>query len=214
MNKKYAIFDMDGTLVDSMAYWRNLGREYLRGKGVNENLDEIMERIRPMTMTESAQLFLEEFSLEGTAQSVADEMNAIMDRHYQDDIPLKEGVKEYLTKLHHRGVRMCVASATAESLKSACLERLGVAEYFEFLLSCETIGAGKSQPDVYFESAKRLGALPSEIAVYEDAAYAVKTAKHAGFYTIAIYDDSTKHKWERLKEMADEHITNWRDVTK
>lgn len=130
-----------------------------------------------MTMTESAALFIREFGLQGTPEQVADDMNAMMDEHYRSDIPLKAGVKEYLTRLRDRGVRMCVASATAEPLMEACLSRLGVREDFEFLLSCETVGAGKRQPDVYLESIRRMGAEPSETAVYEDALYAAQTAK-------------------------------------
>ena len=99
---------------------------------------------------------------------------------------------------------MCVASATAEPLMEACLSRLGVAHYFQFLLSCETVGAGKNRPDVYFAAAERLGAEPEEIAVYEDALYAARTAKEAGFYVVGVYDDSASGHWDELKELADE----------
>ena len=158
---------MDGTLVDSMGYWKRLAGEYLETHGVLNPPKDILEKIKPMTMTESAALFIREFGLQGTPEQVADDMNAMMDEHYRSDIPLKAGVKEYLTRLRDRGVRMCVASATAEPLMVSCLSRLGVREDFEFLLSCETVGAGKRQPDVYLESIRRMGAEPSETAVYE-----------------------------------------------
>ena len=209
MDKRFAIFDMDGTLVDSMVYWENLATEFLESKGVQTISSEIMERIKPMTMTESAALFIQEYSLSGTAESVAAEMNAMMDEHYRKDIPLKPGVHAYLEALHNKGVVMCVASATAEDLMDACLTRLGVAQYFSFLLSCETVSAGKDRPDVYWESAKRLGAEPVEIAVYEDALYAAETAKSAGFYTVAVRDDSNQFHWESLTALADEVILDW-----
>ena len=209
MKIKGAIFDMDGTLVDSMVYWRHLATEFLESKGVQHIAQDILERIKPMTMTESAALFIEEYGLSGTPESVAVEMNAMMDEHYRRDIPLKPGVQVYLDALHRRGVTMCVASATAEELMDACLTRLGVAQCFSFLLSCETVGAGKSRPDVYWEAAKRLGAQPEEIAVYEDALYAAKTAKSAGFYTIAVQDDSNQPHWETLTALADEKILDW-----
>ena len=209
MDKRFAIFDMDGTLVDSMVYWENLATEFLESKGVQTISSEIMERIKPMTMTESAALFIQEYSLSGTAESVAAEMNAMMDEHYRKDIPLKPGVHAYLEALHNKGVVMCVASATAEDLMDACLTRLGVAQYFSFLLSCETVSAGKDRPDVYWESAKRLGAEPVEIAVYEDALYAAETAKSAGFYTVAVRDDSNQLQWEFLTALADEVILDW-----
>ena len=209
MDKHFAIFDMDGTLVDSMAYWKHLATEFLEHKGVRTISPDIMERIKPMTMTESAALFIQEYGLSGTAESVAAEMNAMMDEHYRKDIPLKPGAQVYLKALHRKGVTMCVASATAEDLMEACLTRLGVAKYFSFLLSCETVGAGKNRPDVYWESAKRLGAEPAEIAVYEDALYAAETAKSAGFYTVAVRDDSNQLHWETLTALTDEVILDW-----
>lgn len=93
MNKKYAIFDMDGTLVDSMGYWKRLAGEYLETHGVLNPPKDILEKIKPMTMTESAALFIREFGLQGTPEQVADDMNAMMDEHYRSDIPLKAGVK-------------------------------------------------------------------------------------------------------------------------
>lgn len=213
MNKKYAIFDMDGTLIDSMRYWKNLGREYLALHGVTENLDEIMERIKPMTMTESAELFRTEFHLSGTKESIALEMNQMMDAHYRNDIPLKDGAEAYIKKLYSLGTKMCVASATDKILMQECLERLGISSYFVFLLSCEEVGVGKREPDVYFEAMKRLQKQeiinPGEVAVYEDADYAIHTAANAGFYTIAVYDDSNQGKWEQLKAQTEESIENW-----
>ena len=209
MDKRFAIFDMDGTLVDSMIYWKCLATEFLERKGVQEISPAVLERIKPMTMTESAALFIEEYGLSGTAESIAAEMNAMMDEHYRKDIPLKSGVAVYLETLYRRGVAMCVASATAEDLMDACLTRLGVAQYVSFLLSCETVGSGKNRPDVYWEAAKRLGAGPEDIAVYEDALYAANTAKQAGFYTIAVRDDSNQPHWETLTALADEVILDW-----
>ena len=209
MDKRFAIFDMDGTLIDSMFFWKNLAAEYLSSKGVTRIREDILERIKPMTMSESAALFQREFGLTGDPEV---EMNAMMDAHYRNDIPLKPGVRNYLQTLRSRGVRMCVASATAEPLMEACLTRLGVRDCFEFLLSCETVGAGKRSPLVYHESAGRLHAAPAEIAVYEDALYAIQTAKDAGFYVVGVYDDSAAKNWQIIEMIADEIILNWEEV--
>jgi len=209
MDKKFAIFDMDGTLIDSMVFWKNLAAEYLNSKGVKRIPEDILEQIKPMTMSESAALFQQEFGLTGDPEA---EMNAMMEQHYKNDIPLKPGVREYLQTLYNTGVRMCVASATAEHLMADCLKRLGVLEYFAFLFSCETVGVGKRSPIVYHESAKLLGADPADIAVYEDALYAVRTAKDAGYFVIGVYDDSAKPNWQTISGLVDEIITNWEDT--
>ncbi|MBQ3258695.1 MAG: HAD family phosphatase [Oscillospiraceae bacterium] len=208
MDKQFAIFDMDGTLIDSMGFWRNLAVDYLSSKGVAQVPDEILRKIKPMTMSESAALFRDEFGLTGDVEA---EMNAMMDAHYRNDIPLKKGVRQYLEMLRGKAVRMCVASATAEQLMESCLSRLGMRDYFSFLLSCETVGAGKNSPLVYHEAAKRLQAKPAEIAVYEDALYAVQTAKNAGYYVIGVYDEGAAKNWEAVTKIADEVIKNWEE---
>ena len=209
MAVKGLIFDMDGTLIDSMGFWKNLATEYLTARGVAEIPQELLERIKPMTMSESAELFRREFGLTGDPEA---EMNAMMEEHYREDIPLKPGVAEYLRKLQRRGVRMCVASATADHLMESCLTRLGVRNVFEFLLSCETVGEGKRSPLVYHVSAGRLGAAPAETAVYEDALYAVRTAKDAGFCVAGVYDDSAAGNWTAIEKSADEIILNWEET--
>lgn len=209
MDKRFAIFDMDGTLIDSMNYWKGLAEEFLEIKGIQNVPYEILEKIKPMTMTESAALFIREFSLEGTPESVAAEMNSMMDEHYRRDIPLKAGVRSYLDMLKQSGVQMCVASATAQPLMEACLQRLDVADHFTFLMSCEEVGAGKNRPDVFLAAARRLGAEPKEIAVYEDALYAAQTAKAAGFYVVGIYDESAGTHWSEMTVLADETKKTW-----
>lgn len=207
MDKRYAIFDMDGTLVDSMRYWKNLASEYLREKGIAQVPAGLLERIKPMTMSESAELFRREFGLTGDVEG---EMNAMMDGHYRRDIPLKPGVREHLNRLRQRGVKLCVASATAEHLVDACLTRLGVREDFTFVLSCESVGAGKNRPDVFHAAARKLAAAPGDIAVYEDALYAVRTAKEAGYYVVGVHDPAAN--WAEVSGIADETIENWEEA--
>ena len=118
---------MDGTLVDSMPWWQGLAKEYLLKEGVEEISPEVLEKIRPLTITESAVLFKEIYGIQGTPEEMAAKVNGLMAEHYKKDIPLKPGVRKYLAGLKEQGVKMCVASATAEHLMEACLKRLGAA---------------------------------------------------------------------------------------
>ena len=107
---------------------------------------------------------------------------------------------------------LCVATATAEPLARACLTRLGVADYFQLILSCDAVAAGKDRPDVFLEAARRLGTAPAATAVFDDALFAVRTAKEAGFYTVGIYDPSGAAHWAQVQSLADETVTDWADA--
>lgn len=212
MDRKYCIFDMDGTLVDSMRCWRRLGFEYLEGKGISEaDAARTMEAVKRLTLSQSAQLFLDTYGLPGTAEDVLVEMRDMMERHYRTDVELKPGIVNYLDRLRARGCRLCVATATDERLSHICLERLGIDDKFEFLLSCQTTGIGKEHPHIYLQAAARLGCRPEEAVVFEDALYAAQTAKNAGFYTVAVWDQTQVRDWPALTALADETVMDWRD---
>ena len=211
MDKSFSIFDMDGTLTDSTHFWVDLGAEYLRSKG-KEPDERMLWMVQTMTMEQTAQHFMDTFGVSGPPERIIGEMEELMAVHYRSDVPLKPGVAAYLDKLGRRGVRMYVATATAVPLATACLERLEVLGRFEGLLSCESLGVSKTRPDIYLEAARRMGAAPADCAVYEDALYAARTAKAAGFYTVGVYEPSLAHGWDELTTLADEIITDWRNA--
>lgn len=212
MDKQFCIFDLDGTLLDSMHYWQNLGRDYLAASGVFVGVEPVLDRIKTMTLLESALIFMEQFGLTGPPEQVVHEMNTMMEQHYKYDIPLKLGVKQYLLNLRQKGVRLCVATAANERLAKLCLTRLGMDDFIEFIISCETIGQGKDEPDVFLAACDRFEAQPQQCAVFEDALYAVNTAKAAGFYVVAVYDPAQDDDWNVMKEIADSYITDWRNL--
>ena len=210
MDKRFAIFDMDGTLVDSMGYWQSLEREFLVSKGVTDNLEDILEQTKPLTFPEAVAFFSEHCELDGTPEQLANDILSLMEEHYRNDVTLKPGVIPYLDRLKEQGIPMCVASATPRHLVELCLEKLGLSHYFSFLLSCVDVGAGKRQPDVFLEAARRLGAQPGETAVYEDSVYAVRTAHAAGFYVVAIHDGPQNEAfWDEMVSLSDEAIVDW-----
>lgn len=203
MRPAFAIFDMDGTLVNSMEYWMRLGSEYLKSKGVSDAAAApVLAVLEKQTISESSALMVKTYGWQRTPEQVADEINGLMQEHYRRDVQLKSGVKEYLRRLHEAGTRCCVASASAPDNVRICLTRLGVADDFEFALSSEDYGS-KAAPDIYLACAKRFGTHPRDIWVYEDALYAVKTAKKAGFHTVGILDRWARGQWPAIRETAD-----------
>lgn len=208
--KKNLIFDMDGTLVDSGTVWGQTSAGYFASLGAALSAS-LIEETAHLTMEETAARFVRGLGLPLTPEEVATEINRRMELRYRTDIPLKPGAGPFLHKLRDAGSKMCVASSTTQPLIDACLERLGVRNYFEFLLSSEAVGSGKDKPDIYLEAARRLGGGPEDTIVFEDLLFAVRTAKSAGFQVAAIYDEASAGDEAALRETADFYFTRWDD---
>lgn len=208
---KYRIFDLDGTLLDSMAAWHDLGKDYLLQKGIVPpvNLNEIMA---PMSMAESAEYFQEAFKIDLSAEKIIEEVKSLIDDKYKYDLKLKPYVEEYLQKMKNEHSMMCIATATPLKPAEAALKRNGVLKYFSFVLSCDEVGTGKDKPDIYCLAADKFNAEPSEIAVYEDADFALITAREAGFYTIGVYDEFFKHKRKDIEIISDMYIESFKEL--
>lgn len=211
MDKKFAIFDMDGTLVDSMGYWNRLAEEFLARRGFPPLSPELQEESIALTMEGTANLFIRTYHMTDTPEQICAEVNGLMERHYRADVPLKPGAAAFLERMKQADFQMCIASSTNPVLIDICLRRLGVRDYFEFLLSCEEVGEGKNRPTVYLEAARRLGGTPENTVIFEDILVAAQTAKQAGFSLGVIYDINSDAEQEQLKALADCHFNRWDD---
>lgn len=207
-NFKFAIFDMDGTLLDSMPYWHNLGHDYLLSKGKIPE-DNLIDIIRPMSMKESSKYFIDHYNIKGTVNKVIDEINFFIENQYLYEIPCKPYAKEYLKSLYDQGIVMCIATATSKNLAIGALKHNHILQYFSKIISCDEIAVGKRQPDIYYLALNRMKASKDETVVFEDALYAVETSKKAGFHTIGVYDSSCSETFERIKSISDEYIESF-----
>lgn len=206
---KGAIFDVDGTLLDSMEIWENAGARYLRSIRTvpEENLSEILY---PMTMAEGAEYVKQRYhltlSLDEIIQGVLD---TVRDFYYYE-ARLKPGVKKFLARMWGKGIPMAAATASDREHIEAAFDRLGIGGYFGRIFTCTEVGAGKRCPLIYEQAAEYLGAEPGEILVFEDVLYAVLTAKKAGFCTVGVYDRFSAGETEEMKRHADVYV---RDLT-
>ena len=179
------IFDMDGTLLDSLPAWDHAAAKYLHTLGV-ELPKEMEIHIKKISLLEGAHYLKEQLHLTQTPQELLDGTLAYVRQQYLTSIPPKPGVIHLLRVLHAQGIKISVATASDRALAMRAFERLGLAPYIDFVIDCDEVGVGKLSPDIYEEALRRLGTEKARTLVVEDALYALKTAKAAGFPTAGI----------------------------
>lgn len=207
-----AIFDMDGTLLDTMRYWRYTSLEYL----LAHQLPVRPEDLARMEWTSSRALVKEIAEREGfdmgSWQTMVGELEEFMNRHYLHDAKRRENVPELLEKLRGMGKPMCVATGAPRQYARNGLSRLGILKYFEFVTDCYEFGMDKSQPEYFEEVARRLGTKPERCVVFEDALYAMKSAKTAGCRVVAVEDSTARLQRDEIRAIADRYILNYSEL--
>ena len=206
-----AVFDLDGTLLDSNGYWNLAPDEYLKTLGKRAAPD-LAKTIFTMTLPEAAEYMTREYGLTRTPDEISEGVNAAMERFYRTEIPLKDGVQETLELLGKRGIPLAIASVTDRPLVESAMRRFGLLDRFQAIVTIADVGVGKHAPDVYLEAARRLGSSPGETLVFEDALHALQTAKKAGFITVGVYDDASKDKQEEISGTADYYLKSLRNI--
>lgn len=207
-----AIFDVDGTLLDSMSIWDTIGADYLRSIGYipRENLNEIFKN---MSLLQAAEYYRNEYGVTLRVEEIMSGVNAMLEQFYQYEAPLKPGAAELLARLRQNRVKLCIATATDRYLVEAALERCGVLSCFGEIFTCNEVGHGKDEPDIFEAALSFLGTEKAETVVFDDAFYAVKTAKEAGFPVAAVYDRHEKNS-EEIRALADLYLEDLTQLDK
>ncbi len=208
---EYAIFDMDGTIVDSMYAWDTAADRLLLSMGITP-FPETRDDIRTMTTAEVAKYFDKKYSLDIPENQLAHMFNRTMEDFYENEATFKEGALELLTSLHEKGVGMCVATATDRYMAEGVLKKLGVYHLFDFMVTCTEVGKGKSSPLVFDVCLERCGADKDKVWIFEDSFFAIKTAKDFGYHVLAVYDKSNE-PFEKDKEAcADIYVNSLKEL--
>ncbi len=201
-----AVFDVDGTLLDSMSIWDTVGADYLRSIGFKpkENLNEVF---KDMSLDQAARYYQTEYGVTLSVEEITEGVNALLEDFYRHRAALKLGAGELVRELSRRGVKLCVATATDRYLVEAALERCGVLSCFGRIFTCGEVGHGKNEPHIFEAALRFLGTVREETLVFDDALYAVRTAKKAGFPVAAVYDSHEKGQ-AQVRALADVYLEN------
>ena len=207
MDFKGAIFDLDGTILDSSRVWKKVDSDFFKEHGMNVPSD-YLENISAMNIYDIAKYTINRFNFKYTVDELVDKWNSMAKNEYENIIVIKPFVKEYLLKLKALGLKLGIATALDDFLFIPCLKRNGIYDLFDDHRSLSTMKNGKDSPDIYLDVAKKLKVKPNECMVFEDIYKACKSAKSAGFYVVGVNDYDNQH----IQEYTDKYIYSFKEL--
>ncbi|MFG6358074.1 MAG: HAD family phosphatase [Acetatifactor sp.] len=207
-DKKAFLFDLDGTLVDSMWIWKSIDIEYL-GRYEIELPEDLQYCIEGMSFSETAVYFKERFSIPDSLEEMKADWNRMAWEKYTREVPLKSGIREFLALHRDRGVKMAVATSNSRELAEAVLATHGLTGFFDAIVTGCEVAHGKPWPDIYLEAAARLGVNAGECLVFEDVVAGIQAGKSAGMQVAAVEDEYSLYQSREKRAMADYYIDDY-----
>lgn len=210
-NFKGAIFDLDGTLLDSMWVWKQIDVDFLGKRGLDVPRD-YLEKITPMHFLQAAEYTIKRFSLPDTTDEIIAEWSDMALDAYRNTIGLKPHAKEYLLYLKEKDVKLSVATASNEQIYTPALKRNGIYDLFDAFTSSYEAARGKGFPDVYELAAEKIGLDAEDCVVFEDIYAGIKGAKAGGFFAVGVEDVFASHERDKIIAEADLYIKDFSEL--
>ncbi len=205
---KAVIFDLDGTLVDSMWMWKQIDIEYLGKYGI-ELPETLQKDIEGMSFSETAVYFKETFRLPQSTDQIKEEWNQMAHDKYATQVPLKPGVRELLDYCKQEGLRLGIATSNSRELAETVIRVLGIDRYFDCIKTACEVEKGKPSPDIYLAVAENLDTEPEECLVFEDVVMGILAGKAAGMKVCAVGDGYSEFQIEEKKALADYYVDDF-----
>ena len=207
------IFDMDGTIIDSMWMWKDIDITYLKIHGIKMP-DDLQKSIEGLSFTETAVYFKERFNLSDTIEKIKNDWNKMAWSKYETEVPLKEGVLDLLIHLKQKNIKMGIATSNYRKLTDLVLDKLKIREYFDSVRTADEVSNGKPSPDIYLLVAKDLNVEPSRCLAFEDVVHGIMAGLKANMKVCGVYDEHSIKDDKHKKELADYYIHSMREVLK
>ncbi len=205
------LFDFDGTIADTGYLWQKVDRKFMEDRGL-EYTEDLGPKLAALGFKNGAQWIIDTYNLDDTAENVCKEWNEGAERLYAEEVVLREGVQEYIDRLHAMGKKTALVTTNNHRVLTSMAERVDVYDIFDAVVLGDEVPRSKHFPDIYLEAARRLETDPSKCLVFEDIPAAIKSAHTAGMVTCAVNSNDQWQNMDELIKLADHYIFSWDEL--
>ena len=205
------IFDLDGTLIDSTSLWSEIDRDFFLRRGM-EIPPHYNEEIAHVGLDKAAYITRTKYFPNEKEEDIIQEWKDMSLKAYQHEIPLKEHGDELLKLLKEKGVKLAIATANSKELYEPCLKRLGIWDYFDFVIDVNSTKEGKNSPEIYDKAASMFNLTSENVVIFEDLYEAIMTAYNADYLTIGVYDKRSTKNIDTIKKNSHLFIESFEEI--